>query len=127
MFQKQQKAAARFFDEKFLFDRESLAAAARELTDFPAVRDYMALYRGHLDILDSNLRELKRMNERNKQDMRITDEEFAEYLRFFDEDYDDDPDAAGVSDGPASDAGGGADAGSAAAPGAGTDGGGAAK
>lgn len=127
MFQKQQDAAARFFDEKFLFDRESLAAAARELTDFPAVRDYMALYRGHLDILDSNLRELKRMNERNKQDMRITDEEFAEYLRFFDEDYDDDPDAAGVSDGPASDAGGGADAGSAAAPGAGTDGGGAAK
>ena len=67
------------------------------------------------------------MNERNKQDMRITDEEFAEYLRFFDEDYDDAPDAAGVSDGPASDAGGGADAGSAAAPGAGTDGGGAAK
>ena len=43
------------------------------------------------------------------------------------EDYDDAPDAAGVSDGPASDAGGGADAGSAAAPGAGTDGGGAAK
>ena len=40
MFQKQQDAAARFFDEKFLFDRESLAAAARELTDFPAVDVY---------------------------------------------------------------------------------------
>lgn len=101
LYEKQQSVAAKFFQEKYLFDRVSLVVAARELTDVPAVRDYLTLYPGSLVILGSHLRELKRMNERNKQDMQITDEEFAEYLRFNDEDYGDPEDEGVTGDGAA--------------------------
>lgn len=84
---RQRLAAEEFFKEKFFSDRRNTYAAVRELTARPAVRHYLAVYPGDVDFLIGKVRILKRMNERNRQDMHITDAELAKYLEFSGEEY----------------------------------------
>lgn len=91
LYQKQEHAAAKFFEEKYFFDRKSISVAVKELTDIPSVRDLLYHYPGFIHFLNSQLLILKRMNERNKQDMNISDEEISRYTAFYDEDYEENP------------------------------------
>ncbi len=84
----QKESAGDFFSDKFLFDYRNTAEIVQKLTDRPSVRNFLALYPSIVRLVRSNLRELEQMNERNKQDIRMTEEEYAKYyLQFYNEDY----------------------------------------
>lgn len=82
-----QEAGRGFFMEKYFSDREDFRAAVKELTARPGVRHYLTIYPIDVDWVIEKLHELKQMNERNKRDMNITDEELAKYLEFAREKY----------------------------------------
>ena len=84
----QKESAGDFFSDKFLFDYRNTAEIVQKLTARPSVRNFLALYPSIVRLVRSNLRELEQMNERNKQDIRMTEEEYAKYyLQFYNEDY----------------------------------------
>lgn len=84
----QKESAGDFFSDKFLFDYRNTAEIVQKLTARPSVRNFLALYPSIVRLVRSNLRELEQMNERNKLDIRMTEEEYAKYyLQFYNEDY----------------------------------------
>lgn len=82
--QRQQRAGEAFFTEKFFGDRKDFRGAIRELTALPAVRHYFALYPLDVEILVRQVQRLRSMNDRNKQDMAVTEEELEKNLELFD-------------------------------------------
>lgn len=97
LYQKQQDVALKFLDEKYFCDHENLAVIAKELTAIPAVRNFMMYFPSRIDFLDNHLQALKLINKRNMQDMHISDEELSKYLALYEEEYEDDSEAAGES------------------------------